>query len=197
MPAAALILAAGSASRMGSLKQLSTYGNGTLLTHSIEQAQQAAFDRIIVVIGAEAERVRRSVAGLPIEIALNENWAMGMGSSIAAGVQRFRTAGPVLPVLGILLADQPWVSAGHLRAMREQLESTNAAAVAAEYANGLGVPALFQEKLYPLLAGLPPEAGAKHLLRDCGMIVSAFPLPEAATDIDTPSDLAALESMRT
>jgi molybdenum cofactor cytidylyltransferase len=112
-------------------------------------------------------------------------------------VQRFRTAGPVLPVLGILLADQPWVSAGHLRAMREQLESTNAAAVAAEYANGLGVPALFQEKLYPLLAALPPEAGAKHLLRDSGMIVSAFPLPEAATDIDTPSDLAALESMRT
>jgi len=197
MPAAAIILAAGSASRMGSLKQLLPYGNGTLLTHSIQQAQQAGFDRIIVVVGAESERVRSSLTGQPVEIAFNENWEVGMGSSIATGMQRFRTAGPLLPVLGILLADQPGVSAGHLLAMREQLESTARAAVAAQYANRLGVPALFREELYALLAALPPESGAKYLLRDSGVAVSAFPLPEAATDIDTPSDFAALETMRT
>jgi len=197
MPAAAIILAAGSASRMGSLKQLLPYGNGTLLTHSIQQAQQAGFDRIIVVVGAESERVRSSLTGQPVEIAFNENWEVGMGSSIAAGMQRFRTAEPLLPVLGILLADQPAVSAAHLLAMREQLESTARAAVAAQYANRLGVPALFREELYALLAALPPESGAKYLLRDSGVAVSAFPLPEAATDIDTPSDFAALETMRT
>jgi molybdenum cofactor cytidylyltransferase len=197
MPAAAIILAAGSASRMGSLKQLLPYGNGTLLTHSIQQAQQAGFDRIIVVVGAESERVRSSLTGQPVEIAFNENWEVGMGSSIAAGLQRFRTAEPLLPVLGILLADQPGVSAAHLLAMREELESTARAAVAAEYANRLGVPALFREELYALLAALPPESGAKYLLRDSGVAVSAFPLPEAATDIDTPSDFAALETMRT
>ena len=81
--------------------------------------------------------------------------------------------------------------------MREQLESTARAAVAAQYANRLGVPALFREELYALLAALPPESGAKYLLRDSGVTVSAFPLPEAATDIDTPSDFAALETMRT
>ena len=177
MPAAAIILAAGSASRMGSLKQLLPYGNGTLLTHSIQQAQQAGFDRIIVVVGAESERVRSSLSGQPVEIAFNENWEVGMGSSIAAGMQRFRTAEPLLPVLGILLADQPAVSAAHLLAMREQLESTARAAVAAQYANRLGVPALFREELYALLAALPPESGAKYLLRDSGAAVSAFPCP--------------------
>ena len=90
MPAAAIILAAGSASRMGSLKQLLPYGNGTLLTHSIQQAQQAGFDRIIVVVGAESERVRSSLTGQPVEIAFNENWEVGMGSSIAAGMQQLQ-----------------------------------------------------------------------------------------------------------
>jgi molybdenum cofactor cytidylyltransferase len=196
MPAAAVILAAGAASRMGRLKQLLPYGNGTLLTHSIEQARGAAFERIIVVIGAEAERVQCSVAALPVEVAVNENWTAGMGSSIAAGMRRFTMLEPLLPVVAILLADQPWVSAEHLRAMREQLESTGVAAIAAEYANGLGAPALFQRQMYPLLAALPPEAGAKQLLRQAGAAVSAFPLPEAARDVDTPSDFAALGSMR-
>lgn len=197
MPAGAIILAAGSATRMGALKQLLPYGGGTLLTHSIDQVRQAGFERIIVVIGAESERVRSAIAGASVEIVVNENWAAGMGSSITAGLEWFRTEGSLLPVLGIVLVDQPWISSEHLRAMREQLQSSDVAAIAAEYANGLGAPALFREQMYPLLAALPPGAGAKHLLRDSGLAVSGFPLPEAATDIDTPSDFASLRWVRT
>ncbi|HEY1950066.1 MAG TPA: hypothetical protein VGG97_23855, partial [Bryobacteraceae bacterium] len=68
----------------------------------------------------------------------------------------------------------------------------SALAVAAQYSGGLGVPAFFKRELFAALAGLPPEAGARRLLRQSGLHVSAYPLPEAAIDIDTPGDFAQL-----
>jgi CTP:molybdopterin cytidylyltransferase MocA len=68
------------------------------------------------------------------------------------------------------------------------LETGSTPAVAAQYNGGLGVPAFFKRELFAALATLPPEAGARRLLRDSGLQVSAYPLPEAAIDIDTPED---------
>ena len=71
-----------------------------------------------------------------------------------------------------------------------------AAIVAARYDGRLGVPALFRREIFPLLASLPAASGARQLLRHSGLRVEPFPLPEAAIDIDTPADLAAVSGMR-
>jgi CTP:molybdopterin cytidylyltransferase MocA len=39
---------------------------------------------------------------------------------------------------------------------------------------------------------MPDDAGARDLLRGGDVAVEPFDLPEAATDIDTPADFAAL-----
>jgi len=59
------------------------------------------------------------------------------------------------------------------------------------------VPALFKREMFGRLASLRPEAGARDLLRNQEFDVAAFPLPEAAMDIDTPADFAALEMTAT
>jgi molybdenum cofactor cytidylyltransferase len=183
--AAAVILAAGAATRMGRLKQLLPYRGKTLVEHAVEQALAAAFDPVIVVVGAEGDSVRVALAAQPVLVVENSLWHLGMGSSIAAGVGAL----PRAQTVAILLADQPLVEARHLREMRALLDTSDAPAVAAQYKGTLGVPALFKLELFEALRSLDPAAGARLLLRAWAV---PFPLAEAAMDIDTPEDFAGL-----
>lgn len=186
------MLAAGSASRMGKLKQLLPYASRTFVTHAVEQAIRAGFGPVVVVVGAEADAVRAALATQPVEIAQNDSWQLGMGSSLTAGVKHLEEVSPNSAAVAVLLADQPLVTADHLTRMRQLLYFEAAPIVAAEYNNTLGVPALFKRELFATLASLAPDAGARHLLRDARFAVTPFALPEAASDIDTPEDLLAL-----
>jgi molybdenum cofactor cytidylyltransferase len=185
VPAAGIILAAGAATRMGQLKQLLPYRGKTLVEHAVEQALAAGFDPAIVVVGAEADSVRATLSARPVTLVENSFWHLGMGSSIAAGVGVLAEA----QVVAITLADQPLVEARHLREMQALLDASEAVAVAAQYNGTLGVPALFKRELFGALRSLDPAAGARSLLRARAM---PFPLPEAAMDVDTPEDFAAL-----
>lgn len=179
---------------MRSIKQLLPYAGGTLLTHTIQQAQLAGFDRIIVVIGAYAAEVRSAIRELNVEVAENEDWGTGMGSSIFAGLQQLETAGPKTSLLAILLADQPHITAQHLREMRRVAASAPTPVTAASYNGVLGVPAFFRPDVYPMLASLGGDAGARSLFRGGEVQVTPFPLPEAAVDVDTPEDFQAAAS---
>jgi molybdenum cofactor cytidylyltransferase len=194
LPVAAIILAAGAATRMGRLKQLLRYQEQTLIERSVQQAMGAGFGPVIVVVGAEADAVQASVAARRVEIVHNAAWQTGMGSSIAAGMRRLREMETDSAAVAILLVDQPLVTAGHLDRMRQVFSSGNAPVVAAQYNNVLGVPALFKRELFSALAALPAEAGARQLLREPDISVTPFPLPEAGIDIDTPEDFAALQA---
>jgi molybdenum cofactor cytidylyltransferase len=185
VPVAGVILAAGAATRMGQLKQLLPYRGKTLVEHAVEQALAAGFDSVIVVVGAEAASVRAALAARPVLLVENSLWHLGMGSSIAAGVGVL----PEAQTVAIMLADQPLVESRHLREMQALLDSIDAPAVAAQYNGTLGVPALFKRELFGALRSLDPATGARALLRAQAV---AFPLPEAAMDIDTPEDFAAL-----
>jgi molybdenum cofactor cytidylyltransferase len=193
--AVAVILAAGASTRMGRVKQLLTFGAETLLSRAISQARKAQFARIIVVLGAHSEQIAPVVDG-QAEPVFNPHWETGMGSSIHAGLAYVRETGPEPDAMAILLVDQPHVTAYHLLAMRRVFRETQAAIVAARYDGRFGVPALFRRDVFPLLASLPPSSGARQLLRYSGIAVEPFPLPEAAIDLDTPADLAALPGMR-
>jgi molybdenum cofactor cytidylyltransferase len=191
-PVGAVILAAGSASRMGRVKQLLPYRGRTLIEHAIEQAHRAGFAPVVVVLGAQAEAVGQVVSttlGTPV---LNANWASGMGSSIAAGVAGILELAPKIAAIAVLLADQPYVLASHLADMSRVFEAGSAPILAASYAGTLGVPALFHQAVFDKLRNLKPDAGARALLRGGADQVHSFELPEAATDIDTPEEFANL-----
>jgi len=170
---------------MGSVKQLLVFRGRTFVEGAILQAQEAGFAPVVVVLGARADEVRQAVQRTTAEWVVNQNWASGMGSSIKAGLDRIP---PDVDGVAVLLADQPFVTAEHLRQMAREFRSP---ILAARYAGTLGVPALFRREVFARLRELPDEAGARALLRG-GADVEPFDLPEAATDIDTPDDFAAL-----
>jgi molybdenum cofactor cytidylyltransferase len=191
---AAIILAAGAATRMGQLKQLLAYRGRTLLQHAIHEAIGAGFEPVIVVLGSNYGMLRDAIAGEPIQIVQNERWEAGMGSSITVGVQMLLECGEPPSALAILVVDQPFVEAKHLRAMRQLLSEVESSIVAAQYSRTSGVPALFKREVFDVLISLPPQAGARHLLRGSDVQVTPFPLPEAAFDVDTPEDFKAFTS---
>jgi molybdenum cofactor cytidylyltransferase len=169
---------------MGRLKQLLPYRGEPLLAHAINQARKAGLAPIVVVVGAQADAVRSAIASMEVEIAQNDQWKAGMGTSIAAGVKLT----PPVDAIMLLAGDQPLVTAQHLAAIRNLFETTGADAVAAEYCGTIGVPALFHGTLMERLAELPPSGGAKILLQSPDVRVARYPLPEAAADVDTPED---------
>ncbi len=185
---AAIILAAGAGTRMGRLKQLLVCRGKTLVQHSIDQAAAAGFDPVVVVVGSESHILRDSIAGQRIQIVQNERWQTGMGSSLAEGMRALFKSGKTPDAVAILVVDQPLIEPKHLAGMRELLARGEGAIVAARYSGTLGVPALFKREFFPALLSLPPEAGARTLLRSADSRVVEFPLPEAAVDIDTPED---------
>ena len=192
LPMAAVVLAAGSASRMGQLKQIMPFRGRTLIENAVVTAMEAAFDPIIVVVGAQSIAVRSLLASQPVEMVENQRWLSGMGSSISAGVSRLQELGCDSAAVAILLADQPLVTASHLRAMRSLLFGSGKLTVAARYGGVLGVPAFFKRTLFSTLAALEPSVGARSLLREDEQGVLAYDLAEAAVDVDTPDDFAKL-----
>jgi len=112
-----VLLAAGGSGRMGTPKQLLEFGGKPLVRHSAEVAL-AAFESLIAVVGASAAEVEAALAGLPVQVVHNARWKDGVGTSIQAGVQRAAELG--LEGVVLLPADQPLVTADHLRALRRE-----------------------------------------------------------------------------
>lgn len=71
-----VILAAGASTRMGTPKQLLPYQGQTLLHHIAEVAIASVCRPIVVVLGAQAERIEPEVSHLTLHVVKNltNNW---------------------------------------------------------------------------------------------------------------------------
>jgi molybdenum cofactor cytidylyltransferase len=184
---AAIVLAAGGSTRLGQPKQLLRYEGQTLLRRAVEAALGADCYPVVVVLGASFVDCSAELADLPVELALNANWLNGMGSSLAVGVHAL---GERAEAVVLTLCDQLHVTAESLRALRQAQENSGARIVASQYAETLGVPALFHRSLYAELSRLDGDEGARRLLRAYRQEVIAVPQPHAVIDIDTLQDCA-------
>jgi molybdenum cofactor cytidylyltransferase len=191
---AVILLAAGSSTRMGAAKQLLDFGGKPMVRHSAESAQSSGCDTVIVVLGAHESEVREALAGLPIEIVVNERWADGMGTSIQAGLRAVedRDLGGII----LALADQPFVTSGFLRGLAATHQTSGKPIVAAQYSGTAGVPVFFAREAFPLLMALKPEQGCKGVILGHRAETVLVDCPEAAMDIDTPEDYSRMSAMR-
>jgi molybdenum cofactor cytidylyltransferase len=181
--AAAVVLAAGASTRLGEAKQLAMLGGEALLERAVRLAREAGCAPVVVVLGAEAERISSSCKLGDAMVAINEQWCEGMAASIQSGLRAVRAGiAAIGEVNGVVLmaCDQPAVTAEHLRALMATGEVT-----ASEYAWRRGVPAYFPATAFAALGELTGDAGARELLRGA----RAIPLPGGELDIDTPEAL--------
>jgi molybdenum cofactor cytidylyltransferase len=182
-----LLLAAGASTRMGTPKQLLVYEGQTLLRRAANAALASLCHTVVVVLGANREKVKREIADLPIELVINEQWANGMATSICTGLEHLSARANTSAVV-VMLCDQPLVDSRTINALITTYRATGAPLVAAKYNDTYGVPALFSRQLYPALQTLAGAQGAKSIILANSARLVEVPAPEAAFDIDTASD---------
>lgn len=176
MSVAAVVLAAGSSSRLGHPKQAVVYLGETLLGRAVRFASHVA-DEVIVVSNVPLV--------LDVRVVVNEHASEGIASSIRAGVTAARDASRIL----ITLCDQPLVTDAHLRA----LLTPNAPIVATGYAGIAGVPAVFTAPYFDELCALRGDRGARAVIEAHRDAVAVIPFEAAAVDIDTEADVEKLQ----
>lgn len=179
-----IILAAGAATRFGRNKLLAEFGSTCMLDRALRLAPSE--NQTLVVTGAyrrelESHLNNRKFVGQTVH---NEQWQCGMGKSIAIGVSEIPETDGVM----ILLGDQVKLEPHHINRLRNHWYKDPGQLVCASYANTLGVPAIFPNRLFELLQTLDGEQGAKAIIeRDHHRL--AVPLQTASWDIDTPNQL--------
>jgi molybdenum cofactor cytidylyltransferase len=182
---AALILAAGGATRMGSTKALLPWGRTTLLGHCVKVALSSSVDEVHVIIGPDGDAVRRSLQDSRVRVICHDGWQEGMGSSIAAAVRQLDHD---LDGVVILQGDQPFVTPALLDRLIECRDEARIEMAACSYRDTLGPPAFFPRNTFERLASLSGDRGAKSILLEDPARTAVVDFPRGAFDIDTPED---------
>ena len=185
-----LLLAAGSAGRFGGPKQCAPI-DGVPLVRRAALAGLAIGADVVVVTGAHADAVAAALRGLPLQTVHNEEWAEGMGSSIACGI-RHLAQDPATHATLICLSDQPLVGAAQLQRLMDAYDQTPEHIIASDHGSTLGPPCIFPRRFHAELATLSGPDGARALLAAHAAAVRCVGMPEASVDIDTQGDIERL-----
>jgi molybdenum cofactor cytidylyltransferase len=190
---AAVIIAAGTSSRLGQPKQLLMLEGETLLQRAIRIAHKAGARPVLVVLGAHRDEIEAQVDFAGSNIVVNPNWEEGMASSIRAGVEALAEETGCSGVL-LMICDQPRVTPEHLGRMIDAFRHSETSAIASVYAGKRGIPAIFPRKVFAELLALHGDKGASRLLSEPDRQVVGIVLDGGEMDIDRPEDLSHLRA---
>ncbi|PWH81787.1 hypothetical protein DIS18_14000 [Algibacter marinivivus] len=185
-----VILAAGQASRMGSIKQLLYFNNSTLLRTTINSALASKAKKVYVVLGANYKMIKKEVSGKDVSIIENLNWKEGLSSSIVSAINHIEDSKIKPDALIVMLADQPNVDSNYINKLISKHQNNQQKIIASAYGNMNGVPAIFPQKYFKKLLSLKGDKGAKILLNTNEVDVVSYTPTSTKTlnDIDSPED---------
>lgn len=183
-----LILAAGSSSRMGKVKQLLPWKESTLLEHTIKIAKVSKACDVIVVLGSNARLIMESIKTTEVVFLENSNWKGGLGTSISCGIDYLLNYNKKSDAVLILLADQALMDSEHINKIIDLYSTGDSDLIGTRYEDKIGVPALFERNYFPDLLKLDGDRGAQLFLKKLGDKVLGLNPKGKAYDIDTLED---------
>lgn len=199
-----ILIAAGNSSRLGTMKQLILLKKKTLLQVSSEIAQQLS-SYSITILGYNQKKLMDHLRTK--NTLSNNNWSIGMGTSIALGVNYFKDS---TDGVMIMQCDQYRLAIEDYFTLINTWQNSDKGIVASQYSEfnsdigselnrdissnkiTIGAPAIFSKFYYDKLL-LLQEKGAKALLEKYKNDLEYIKLADAAFDLDTPDDLKAFK----
>lgn len=184
MTVGAILLAAGSARRMGSDKLMADLGGRPVAAHVLATIAEAELPSPVIAISPGSGI--GSIAGDAMLVDVADH-ALGMGHSLAAAIR----AVPSSWIAAIIcLGDMPFVRAATLRMLAASASADRI--IRPVHEGKAGNPLAWGRDYFAELASLTGDRGGRAVLdRHAGRIV-ALPCddPGILMDIDTPDDLA-------
>lgn len=187
----AIILAAGASTRMGRPKALLPIASGgdTFVSRLVGTFSAAGVEDVIVVIGAQGERVREALAQLPMaRIVENSEYERGQLSSLVAALDVVDRPG-VRAVLAMPV-DMPLVTSSTVRAVIDAYLAARRPIVRPVVGDRHGHPVLFDRAVFGDLRAADFSRGARAVIAAHLSEVLDVPVDDAGAiqDIDTPED---------
>jgi molybdenum cofactor cytidylyltransferase len=185
---AGIVLAAGSARRFGSQKLVAHVGGVPLVRRSVEALLGASLDEIVVVLGSDAPAVGAALTGLAVRVVTNPGYAIGMSTSLRAGLDALA---PATDAVVVALGDQPGVGAPIVDALVERYREGRAPIVAPLYRGRVrGNPVLFDRSLFAELRGVTGDEGGRAVIaKDPARVALVDVDVEMPRDVDRPEDV--------
>ena len=185
----AVILAAGESRRMGRQKLLLPFGETTVVGAVVGTACASRVDQVLAVLGADRDAVRQEIEPLGIDFAINEDFKMGMVSSVQAG---FRALPADAEAAVVMLGDQPFLPARVVDAVVEAYRRSGKGIVVPAFQGRRGHPVLVDLKFRDEVLALDPADGLRRLMRAHPKDVFETEVEDAniLRDMDVPEDYA-------
>lgn len=183
----AVVLAAGLSTRMGRTKLALPVDGRPILARVLEALRHSKVDEVVVVLGADAEAIKKVVSFERERLVVNAKYADGMSSSLRLGLQNVN---PRADAALIVLGDLPFLSVATVNKVLNGYLEEHAPVVVPVHEGTRGNPVLFARTAFPEVMKVMGDAGAKSVASAYGDRVLEVPIEgdEVLFDVDTPSD---------
>ncbi|HTV70989.1 MAG TPA: molybdopterin-binding/glycosyltransferase family 2 protein [Rhizobiaceae bacterium] len=186
----AIVLAAGRSRRMGGPnKLLALFDGKPLVRRTAERVVASGAADTFVITGHQEDRIKAALAGLDIRTVSNRDFATGLASSLKAGIAALssKTSGAL-----IVLGDMPEITTADLDSLIAAFAKNGGHAVVRAVNNGKrGNPVILPRAVFPLVAQLEGDTGARHIVESTGLTVIDIEIGAGADiDVDTPEAMA-------
>lgn len=183
-----MLLAAGASTRMGENKLVLDFAGEPLVRRAARAALDAGLAPLVAVVGHEEERTRAVLSGLPCVVVPNPRHALGMSTSLDAGVAAVPEEAEAAVVL---LADMPLVTAAMIGAVVARHAASGAPVVTSRYGEVTAPPTLYARALLAELRGGEGEGRGREVVRRHAAHAVFVDWPaEWLADVDRAGDLA-------
>lgn len=184
---AAVILAAGSSSRLGEPKQLLELGGQPVLARTLAAVRRTSLAPRFIVLGHAADKIKQRIDLNGVETIFNPGFQSGQSSSVRVALDALP---PDVDAAVFILGDQPLVEPAVIDRLARAYRAENAPIIQPNYREGRGNPVLIARALFSELAQVNGDTGARPLIqrhREAVFLVDAteFARPD---DIDTRED---------
>jgi molybdenum cofactor cytidylyltransferase len=188
---AAVVLAAGLATRMGRQKVLLPLDGAPMVLRVVDAALASRAAETVVVVGHEAARVGEVLADRPATVVVNDRFAEGMSTSLQAGLA---AVDPSSAAVLIVLGDQPFVTAALLDSLIERFAATGRLIVRPALDGRPANPVLLSAALFPEIRAQHGDIGGREVVERHQGDISLVPVddPRLVADIDSPDDYASV-----
>ncbi|MCF8033111.1 MAG: NTP transferase domain-containing protein [Desulfarculaceae bacterium] len=188
---AAIVLAAGASSRMGSFKPLLDLGGISVLARVVELMRSCGADPVLVITGNRARELEAAVRGLGATPVFNPEHAQGMFSSLCAGLAALP---PECEAFFLLPVDIPLVRShtlGRLLAARAQGAGP---VLLPNFRGEPGHPPLIDARLAPAIMAWEGPGGLRGFWEADPELTLKVPVADRfiLRDLDTPQQYEAL-----
>jgi molybdenum cofactor cytidylyltransferase len=189
---AALLLAAGKSSRMGSNKMLEEVDGRPMVARTAQRLLASRARPIIAVLGNRADDIDAALGKLPVERVLNPDFADGLSTSLKRGLTALpEDADGVVVCLG----DMPLIAGRDLDRLIAAFNPLEGRAIIVPTRRGKrGNPILWSRQFLAEMMALSGDQGARKLVEEHADLVAEVEMDNDAIfiDIDTPQALAEL-----